>query len=86
MTRHYSSHAEFAATEEEISSLELPVLVLASDSRGEISLVGPRRLAEVIPHAQFKILEGTGQSGHWEAAEEFDETVVSFVSGDSRPH
>lgn len=86
MARYYSSRAEFAASEEEIASIQLPVLVLASDSRGELSLVGPRRLAEVIPHAQFKILEGTGQWGHWEAAEEFNETVASFVLGDSRSH
>lgn len=81
MARYYSGHAAFSATEEEAGRFKLPVLVLANDSRGEQSLVAPQRLASVIPGAQLKVLEGTGQWGHWEAPEEFNEAVSDFVLG-----
>jgi 2-hydroxy-6-oxonona-2,4-dienedioate hydrolase len=81
MVRYYSSHAAFSATEAEAAGIAMPVLVFASDSRGETSLVGPRRLAEVVPGAQFKVLEGTGQWGHWEAADGFNDAIFGFVLG-----
>lgn len=39
------------------ASRSLPGLVLANDARGEQSLVAPRRLASIIPGAQFKVIK-----------------------------
>ena len=79
MTRYYSHRIRYAVTEEEIARINLPVLVLASDAHAEQSVAGPRRLAAIIPGAQFKVLEDTGLWGHWEAAEEFNEAVCQFI-------
>src|SRR5207249_8459229 len=79
MTRYYSHRIRYAVAEEEIAAINLPVLVLASDASGEQSLAGPRRLAEIIPGAQFKVLADTGLWGHWEKAEEFNATVRDFI-------
>lgn len=81
MTRYYSHHAPFSASEDEVGRVNLPVLILANDARGEQSLVGPRRLAEVIPGARLTVLQDTGNWPHWEAPEEFNEAVRQFVLG-----
>lgn len=81
MTRYYSHRIHYAVPEEEIARINLPVLVFASDANGEQSLAGPRRLASIIPGAQFKVLENTGLWGHWEAADEFNQTVREFILG-----
>ena len=80
MTRYYTQRTTFAVTEEEISRVELPVLILASDQSDQ-SLAGPKRLATLIPGAQFKVLKGTGLWGHWEAPKEFNKAVAEFVLG-----
>ncbi|HEY7065036.1 MAG TPA: alpha/beta hydrolase [Chloroflexota bacterium] len=81
MTRYYSHRIRYAVSEEEIARIDLPVLVLGSDARGEQSFAGQRRLAAIIPGAQFKLLENTGLWGHWEAAAEFNEAVRQFILG-----
>jgi len=81
MTRYYSHHAAYSATEEEMARLRLPVLVLANDSRGEDSLVAPRRLAAIIPGARLKVVPDTGNWIHWEAPEAFNEALRAFVIG-----
>jgi pimeloyl-ACP methyl ester carboxylesterase len=82
MARYYRHHAAFSATEEEMARLQLPVLVLANDVRGEESLVQPRRLAAVIPGAQLKVIPDTGNWIHWEAPDAFNEAIRQFVLGD----
>jgi 2-hydroxy-6-oxonona-2,4-dienedioate hydrolase len=82
MTRYYSHSASFSATEEDIGRVQLPVLVLANDSRGEDSLVAPRRLASVIPGARFSVMKDTGNWPHWEAPEEFNATIREFIFGE----
>ncbi len=81
MTRYYSHRIRYAVPEEEIARINLPVLVLASDALGEQSVAGPRRLAAIIPGAQFKVLADTGLWGHWEAADTFNEAACQFILG-----
>jgi pimeloyl-ACP methyl ester carboxylesterase len=59
---------------------KLPVLVIANDNSTD-PRVG-QRPGPAIPGAQFKLLEGTGIWAHWEAAEEFNETVRRFILGE----
>lgn len=79
MTRYYSHTAAFSATEEQMSRLTVPVLIIANDARGDQSLVAPRRLAAVLPGAQLVVLKDTGNWPHWEAAEEFNQAILQFV-------
>ncbi len=82
MTRYYSSDASFSATEEQMAALKLPFLMIANDARGEAGMEPQRRLAEVIPNAQFKLLPDTGNWGHWEAADQFNAAVQQFIRGE----
>jgi pimeloyl-ACP methyl ester carboxylesterase len=79
MARYYSHRVRYTVGEEEIARINMPVLVLANDVRGEQSLAGPRRLASIIPGAQLEVLKDTGLWGHWEAAEAFNEAVCQFI-------
>jgi 2-hydroxy-6-oxonona-2,4-dienedioate hydrolase len=81
LTRYYSHTATFSAAEEQIAGLQVPVLVIANDSRGEDSLVAPRRLASIIPGARFVVMQDTGNWPHWEAPDEFNATIREFILG-----
>ena len=81
MTRYYAHSAHFSVSEEEIARVQLPVLVLANDSRGEASLAAPRRLASLIPGARFQVIEDTGNWPHWEAPDAFNAVIREFVLG-----
>ena len=61
---------------------KLPILALGSEWSG---IAGPQPLERppgLIPGAQFKVLMGTGIWSHWEAPEEFNESVRRFVMGE----
>jgi pimeloyl-ACP methyl ester carboxylesterase len=80
MTRYYSKPTKFAVTEDEISQLKMPVLILASD-QSEQSVAGSQRMASLIQGAQFRVLKTTGLWGHWEAPDEFNEAILTFIRG-----
>jgi 2-hydroxy-6-oxonona-2,4-dienedioate hydrolase len=83
MNRYFNARSAFAVTEEEISQLKMPVLVLASDAT-EQAIAGPQRLASLIPGAQFKVLKKTGLWGHWEAPDEFNAAVRDFILANAK--
>lgn len=86
MTRYYEYSRDrgyAAATEEEIAGLDLPVLILANDGAGQVvGMEAARRAASLIPGAQLKLLKETGIWAHWEAPDEFNESVRRFIMGE----
>ena len=74
--------AKYLASEEEISSIRLPVLVVWNDGSEGNGPDAGQRLASLIPGAQFKLLEQTGFWAHWEKPEEFNEAVRQFIMGE----
>jgi pimeloyl-ACP methyl ester carboxylesterase len=73
-----------STTEEDRARLDaqlsqLPVLVIANDlpGLGETQRPGP-----AMPGAQYTALRGTGIWAHWEAPDEFNDTVRRFIKGE----
>ena len=77
------SSATHFATEEEMATLKLPVLVLWCDGSAGNGPDAGERLAGIIPGAQFKLLPQTGFWAHWENPEVFNEACRQFVAGDN---
>ncbi len=82
MARYYRHHAAYSTTEEQMAGVQVPVLALANDSRGDASIAPARRLAEVAPTGQLKVVPDTGNWIHWEAPDEFNEAIRQFVAGE----
>ncbi len=80
MTRYYNNGTTFSVSEEQISKVNLPVLVIASDASAQ-SLAGSKRLASLFPRSQLVVLKGTGLWGHWESPAEFNDAVSNFILG-----
>jgi 2-hydroxy-6-oxonona-2,4-dienedioate hydrolase len=86
-TRYYSYSASPAAStrapsEEDMTRVKLPVLVVWSDGSGGVGPDAGQRLASLVPGAQFKLLPETGFWAHWEKAAEFNEAVRQFIMGE----
>ena len=74
--------AKYFASEEQVSQIRLPVLVIWCDgSEGEGPDAG-ERLASLIQGAKFKLLTETGFWAHWEKPKEFNEAVRQFIMGE----
>ena len=74
--------AQYLATEEEVSQIRLPVLVVWNDGSEGNGPDAGERLASLIPGAQFKLLPETGFWAHWEKPAEFNEAVRQFIMGE----
>jgi pimeloyl-ACP methyl ester carboxylesterase len=73
--------SDFEFTEQEVSKITVPTLVLATDHN---PLRGPdagKRLADLIPGAKFYLMRDAAIWAQWEHAEEHDRVVVSFLKG-----
>ena len=85
-TRYYDYSAQAGASqgfsEEEVSTIKLPVLVLWSDGSGGLGPDAGQRFASLLPNARFKLLPETGFWAHWEEPAMFNEAVRQFIAGD----
>ncbi len=86
-TRYYtastsSGASRQGASEEDMTKVDMPVLVLWSDGSSGAGPDAGQRLASLIPGAQFKILPETGFWAHWEKPEIFNEAVRQFIQGE----
>ncbi len=69
-------------TEEDISKIKLPVLVLWCDGNSGLGPDAGERIASIIPGAQFKLMPETGWWAHWEKPELFNTAVTQFIKGE----
>ena len=74
--------AQYLATEEDVSKIDLPVLAIWNDGSEGAGPDAGERLASLIPGAQFKLLPQTGFWAHWEKPAEFNEAVRQFITGE----
>lgn len=78
-TRQDSNRYDFS--EEDISKIKLPVLVLWCDGNSGPGPDAGQRVASLIPGAQFKLMPETGWWGHWEKPDLFNTAVSQFIKG-----
>ena len=83
-TRYYTrtGSASNQATEEDIAKVRMPLLAIWSDGSSGSGPDAGRRLASLVPGAQFKLMPETGFWGHWEAPDVFNEAVRQFIMGE----
>jgi 3-oxoadipate enol-lactonase len=62
-----------------ISSLSIPTLVIAGSDDRMIPLEYSQFLADNIPGAQIKIIEGGSHAMNWEQADQFNRAVLDFI-------
>jgi pimeloyl-ACP methyl ester carboxylesterase len=84
MTRYYqytSTHrSNDALTGEQKQQMgKFPVLVLGSEWSGIAGQQPLERPEGLIPGSEFKVLKGTGIWSHWEAPDEYNESVRQFI-------
>jgi pimeloyl-ACP methyl ester carboxylesterase len=75
------SSSDFEFTEEEVSKITVPTLVLATDHNPLRGLDAGKRLASLIPGAKFYFIRDAAIWAQWEHAEEHDHAVTSFLKG-----
>ncbi len=84
-TRYYSTSPaaiQRGPSEEVVSKISLPVLLVWCDGSGGAGPDAGERLASLIPGAQFRLLPETGYWAHWEKPDEFNEAVRQFIQGE----
>ena len=69
-------------SEEDISKIKLPVLVLWCDGNSGLGADAGERVASIIPEAQFKLMPETGWWAHWEKPDIFNDAVTQFIKGE----
>jgi 2-hydroxy-6-oxonona-2,4-dienedioate hydrolase len=75
------SSSDFEFTEEEVGKIAVPTLVLATDHNPLRGLDAGKRLASLIPGAEFYLMRDAAIWAQWEHAEEHDRVVASFLKG-----
>jgi 2-hydroxy-6-oxonona-2,4-dienedioate hydrolase len=68
-------------TEEEVSRIKVPTLVLATDHNPLRGADAGKRLAALISGAKFHLIKDAAIWAQWEQAEDHDQAVVSFLKG-----
>lgn len=68
-------------TEEEVSRIKAPTLVLATDHNPLRGADAGKRLAALISGAKFHLIKDAAIWAQWEQAEEHDQAVTSFLKG-----
>lgn len=68
--------------EEDLGSLDVPTLVLWTDRNPGTGPEVGRRIAELIPGAQFHCITGAAHWPQWEQPERHDRVVAAFLRGD----
>lgn len=75
------SSSDFEFSEEEVGKITVPTLVLATDHNPLRGLDAGKRLAGLIPGAEFYFIRDAAIWAQWEHAEEHDQVVASFLKG-----
>ncbi len=65
---------------QQLAETSIPVLVVWGKNDGIISVEYGRRLASLIPHSEFVVLENVGHVPHWDALDEFNRLIEDFLS------
>ena len=63
-----------------ISTIKSPTLVIAGSDDRVLPPEGGRKIAELIPDAQFELIEGVGHLGYVEKPDVFNRAVMSFLN------
>jgi pimeloyl-ACP methyl ester carboxylesterase len=75
------SSAPNAIPESEVASIKTPTLVLWSDKNPGAGPQAGRRVADLIPGAQFYCINDAAHWPQWEHPEEHDQVVTAFLAG-----
>src|SRR5262245_8258467 len=70
-------------TEDEVSQIKVPTLVLATDHNPLRGADAGKRLAALISGAKFHLIKDAAIWVQWEQAEEHDQAVTTFLKGQS---
>lgn len=74
--------AEDNLTAERLTSLTRPTLVLWTSHNPSATVEFGRRAAELIPGAEFALMEDCGHWPQWERPEEFNQILTNYLQGD----
>jgi pimeloyl-ACP methyl ester carboxylesterase len=69
----------FLLSEDKVSTIRIPALVLWTDKNPGLGEDAGRRLAGLIPGASFHLIKGAAHWPQWEKPEEHDEAVRRFL-------
>lgn len=75
---------EYRLEEGDLGSFPAPALVLWTDGNPGVGVDAGRRLADLIPDAEFAVIEDAGHWPQWEQPEDHDRVVGEFLSKRSR--
>jgi len=70
-------------TEEQLETIDSPILVLAGEHDELVLPDQPVELAEMIPNAELMIMKGAGHFAPIEQPAEFSEIVLTFLQGET---
>lgn len=73
------SSSEFEFSEDEVSTIKAPTLVLTTDGNPLRGPAAGRRLASIIPGAKFQLITDSAIWMQWEQAEQHDRLVTAFL-------
>lgn len=71
--------SEPAYTEEQLATIDTPILVLHGELEEAIDNDHAIEMAELIPGSEFVMMSDTGHFALWEKTEEFNEIILDFV-------
>ncbi len=82
----YAFQNQFAAASQfdfrrNVGQIKTPTLVLAGTEDRIVPIKFAQQLAEAIPNAKFKVIEGAGHLLFWEKAEEVNQEILNFLWG-----
>lgn len=69
-------------TAERLAGLSTPTLVLWTSHNPSATVDFGRRAAELIPDAEFALMEDCGHWPQWERPEEFNQIITDYLNGD----
>lgn len=65
---------------EALTTIELPVTVVAGDLDQVTPYAENKRIAELLPNGRLETLLGVGHAAHWEAADRVAETIADYAA------
>ena len=66
-------------TDDDLAAIGVPALFVWTDNEPTGDGAVGRRLAELIPHGEYLLIEGAAHWPQWEGAEQFNATAVDFL-------
>ena len=76
-----SFRSKHELTGEQLKALRCPSLVLWTDKNPHRDIAAGRKIAELIPHSRFHVLEDAAHWPQWEKPQEHDPLVREFSNG-----